>query len=251
MNKPVRRRLRIGFLKWHRALGLAAAAFVILLVVTGIALNHTHELALDSHPAPSSVLPMYGIELRPPAFGYKVDGQWLLEYQETLFFNDQAIGNCSPPLVGAVAVSEGIMAFCQNNVFLLTSKGQLIERAGDVPEPLQRISQSDDQLLIAGQFHSYRFDSVAFSWLKLPDENRIADDLKPVNHFEMPNQLAQQVVMQAGGNSITWERFILDLHSGRLFGEWGVWFVDIVAVCLALLAISGVWLRLSRPGRKH
>lgn len=38
------------------------------------------------------------------------------------------------------------------------------------------------------------------------------------------------------------ERVILDLHSGRLLGNYGVYFSDIVALLMVFLAGSGLWL---------
>ena len=35
---------------------------------------------------------------------------------------------------------------------------------------------------------------------------------------------------------------MLDLHSGRILGSWGVYLVDAAAILFMLLAITGVWL---------
>ncbi|MDX1696691.1 MAG: hypothetical protein R3308_00300, partial [Thiohalobacterales bacterium] len=60
-NKTAARRLRSLYL-WHRWIGLTAAAFVIVLALTGLVLNHTTELALDSrHVQSTALLDWYGI----------------------------------------------------------------------------------------------------------------------------------------------------------------------------------------------
>jgi hypothetical protein len=50
---------------------------------------------------------------------------------------------------------------------------------------------------------------------------------------------------------LSWERLLLDLHSGRLFGQAGVWIVDAVGVLLITLASSGtlMWWFHRRRGR--
>jgi len=39
---------------------------------------------------------------------------------------------------------------------------------------------------------------------------------------------------------------ILDLHSGRFFGQLGPWVFDAAAVLLILLSLSGTWIWLKR-----
>lgn len=34
----------------------------------------------------------------------------------------------------------------------------------------------------------------------------------------------------------------MDLHSGRIFGRWGPWAVDLVALVLIALGLSGTWM---------
>ena len=48
---------------------------------------------------------------------------------------------------------------------------------------------------------------------------------------------------------LSWERVLLDVHSGRLFGRLGVLWVDLVGVLLGGLAMSGIamwWLHRRR-----
>ncbi len=44
------------------------------------------------------------------------------------------------------------------------------------------------------------------------------------------------------GTGLPLERVLLDLHSGRILGEAGVWLVDAAALLFLLLAASGLWL---------
>jgi hypothetical protein len=46
---------------------------------------------------------------------------------------------------------------------------------------------------------------------------------------------------------VSWERFLLDLHAARFLGPLAVWFNDLAAVLILVLAMSGAWLgRLKR-----
>ena len=51
--------------EWHRKLGIIAAAFIIFLSISGVALNHTSSLSLAQQPINNSwLLDLYGIS--PP-----------------------------------------------------------------------------------------------------------------------------------------------------------------------------------------
>ena len=61
---------------WHRYMGLAAALFVIVLAVTGLALNHTQELGLDSNYVKSgALLNWYGVQAPENITSYPVDNR--------------------------------------------------------------------------------------------------------------------------------------------------------------------------------
>jgi hypothetical protein len=46
--------------------------------------------------------------------------------------------------------------------------------------------------------------------------------------------------------AIDWERFLLDLHSGRVAGNLGVWVMEISAWMMILLTLSGLWIQFKR-----
>jgi uncharacterized iron-regulated membrane protein len=41
-------------------------------------------------------------------------------------------------------------------------------------------------------------------------------------------------------DSVSWQQFILDLHSGMFIGTAGKWLVDLVAIFVIGMAISGL-----------
>ena len=52
------------------------------------------------------------------------------------------------------------------------------------------------------------------------------------------------------GRGVTVERLLLDLHSGRIFSAAGPLLMDLVAVFLILLSVSGIILSKVRNRRK-
>ena len=58
----------------------------------------------------------------------------------------------------------------------------------------------------------------------------------------------RSMVQRYKSNIISLETFLLDIHSGRFFGSYGVLFFDVVGIILLFLAFSGliIWLRQQR-----
>jgi uncharacterized iron-regulated membrane protein len=51
--------------------------------------------------------------------------------------------------------------------------------------------------------------------------------------------------------SLPLERVLLDVHSGRIFGRYGPLAMDLAALALAVLALSGIWIYLRTLRRRH
>jgi LPXTG-motif cell wall-anchored protein len=50
---------------------------------------------------------------------------------------------------------------------------------------------------------------------------------------------------------ISAQQILLDLHSGRFAGRYGPLVVDLLAVFLGILSLSGAWLFLKRKHRRE
>ncbi|HSH28473.1 MAG TPA: PepSY domain-containing protein, partial [Thiohalobacter sp.] len=61
----------------------------------------------------------------------------------------------------------------------------------------------------------------------------------------LPAELYEELVEHYRGEVLPLERVLLDLHSGRIFGRHGYLVMDVAAVLLIALALSGslIWLR--------
>ena len=74
------RALRLLLLRWHRRLGVGIAVVLVMLVVTGIILNHSSELQLDQSGAHLRWCGMHLTHRQPPGDGLEmkaVDGETL------------------------------------------------------------------------------------------------------------------------------------------------------------------------------
>lgn len=67
----------------------------------------------------------------------------------------------------------------------------------------------------------------------------------------LPHDLKSWINTQNLPSSLSWERVLLDLHSGRIMGQLGPWIMELSAWGLILLVITGLWLQAQRTRLKY
>jgi hypothetical protein len=246
MTRHKRRKSPAKLLKslyiWHRYIGLAAALFVILLTVTGLVLNHTEDLSLDSnHVGSSLLLDWYGIDAPDNINGFNVGAISITAVGNHIYWNTSRIPQANAPLVGAVEFAGLVVIGIEGQLLLFTASGELVERldgATGVPAGMQALGLTPaGELAIHAAHGYYRTDDNFLEWHET--ENLEAE----WSRSAAPSPELRSALQQAWrGTGLTLERVLLDLHSGRILGSWGVYLVDAAAVLFLMLAISGVWL---------
>jgi hypothetical protein len=250
----MRRRARlVGILwRWHRRLGLAVALLVLLLALTGIALNHTSLLGLDRGAIQSrAVFWLYGVEAASPV-GYRVGQRWLSRTPAGgLYLDGREVAHCRGQLSGALELGGVLYAGCSEELLLLTPDGELIESvsaAAGLPTPLTAVGAIDASPALATPAGWRRVDIDRLEFQALPPGAvvEVAAEQGP-----LPEALLE--ALPRGVDWLTWERVLLDLHTGRLAGPLGVALVDALGVVLCLLAVSGFaiwWMHHRRTSRR-
>jgi uncharacterized iron-regulated membrane protein len=226
------------------------ALLVMLLVVTGIPLNHSSEWQLDQRTVRAPwLLTRYGIQA-DAAHGYQLEsGHWMIQSGQHLFLDDVDVARCSTPLSGAVASGQMLVAVCAEELVLLTHGGELIEQIGsayDLPLPLTGVALAAGKVWLQNESRWYQLDLDLLTWTAASE---LLGSLQAVGPSTVPLPLQDAVKATMLGESITIERVLQDLHSGRLFGAAGVWLVDLTGVLLLIIALSGCYVWLSKPGR--
>lgn len=243
MSHRRKHRLKIKSLYvWHRYLGLGVAVFVVLLTSTGIVLNHTDSLDLDARYVSSAwLLDWYGIQAPNEALHYPLtDTAAVTQLGTQLYYRQQRLAGEYQQLQGAVSLDDFIVIAVDNDLLLLTPQGEQIERLSahqGLPQPITRLGLDAQGLLVlATEQAHYRADVQLLNWTALDPEAPI-DWRQP-----SPVDRATLHSLQAAFRShiLPWERVLLDLHSGRLFGTWGPWLMDLAALLITFLAVSGV-----------
>jgi PepSY-associated transmembrane protein len=228
--------------KWHKKFGVFIAAFVILLVISGIALNHSQEIELNTKYIKSELLlDLYQINPAKDPVGFQSYDVWVSQVGERVYFNDSEIANDVSKLVGTVSINGFYVVAFDGQLIVLTSEGEVIERltgAEGVPAGMKEIGNDDkDNIIIKAAHGYYRVNLDILDWNEYDylDANWIT--ASPI-----PKQLSSKLLEHYRGSGLTVERVLLDLHSGRIIGSWGVYVVDLIAMLFLILALTGVWM---------
>jgi len=228
--------------KWHRKVGITAAFFVMLLVVTGLLLNHTDKLNLqDVFVQSEKLLEWYHIQPKGQIKGFSVDQHWLSQIDGRLYFDQMELTDHIEDLYGAVHISDGFVVALDDSLLILTLSGELVERLSGsegVPAGIQSIGLSEDgDIVIKAAHGDYIADLDTTEW---QEQEGLVVSWSVAN--AIPEKLSEQLLRLYRGKGLPLERVIIDIHSGRILGQAGVLLVDFMALLFLLLAMSGVWM---------
>ena len=241
---------------WHRRLGIISCIFILLLVITGVAINHSQALHLGKTPVQQSwLLDFYGIAAPTHAAQFTQSSEPLFITDNLLWLGSKPILEAPSQLLSAISFNDLVIAIDKHQLYLFDSQGRLQETQNSstgLPDNLAAIAVE------ASTTHSNKVNLV---WLKTDsgyfqaDENLIdwipAQPLAPLPWVTPLKTIDAHLVQHARSANLNWERVILDLHSGRLFGAYAVWIWDMFALALLLVSLSGlwIWVKQARPKR--
>ena len=118
-----------GFIhKWHRKVGITAAFFVMLLVVSGLLLNHTDKLNLQNiYVKNDTLLKWCHIQPKGQIKGFRVENHWFTQIDSHLYFDQKELAVHIENLFGAVRISDGFVIALDESLLILTLSGEIVE----------------------------------------------------------------------------------------------------------------------------
>ena len=246
-SQEQRQRRHLRWRSWHLWSGVLSVVVLLNIAVTGVALNHTDDLSLSSRYLNNGwLLNWYGF--KPPGQVASItyqNGQ-LLQLDQQLLLNQQLIGEGFGDLMALCTLEDALVVTTLSTVLLLTQQGDLIERT-QLPASLvgqfERVGCESAGPIAEIAGHLYRPDSLFSNWQSVDQPSVSWSEIEQLGSEE--RRLIYGLYHQ---RSLSWERLLLDLHSGRLFGLPGVLLVDLCALLLVLQLISGIYLFIKRNG---
>lgn len=242
----LRRRVSQLLHRWHRRVGILISLFVVWMVISGWLLNHTAALDLARYPLRSDWLSRYyGLQVTPPETIALAGSHWLAVVADSVILDGKKIDVPLTSSLGLALDRTTLFAADKTLLVLLSVDGQLIDEipAAMLPIPsIARLGTGCDGVVITdGEKVFATADAV--TW-------RVCEDAVEWARSAPPSAAQSAVMTALVQPSISAERLLLDLHSGRFLGRWGPYFIDAVGFGLLLLALSGVWM-FAHHRRRH
>lgn len=223
---------------WHQRMGLVVALIVLFLAFSGLALNHSSNLELDSTPIASPVLlKWYGIGKPLIKSAYKANNQWAILIDKNLFINSESLLGHYSQLKGFVVQGGWSAVAADNQIILLNPDNEVIEALSTtsfLEKDLQQIGLYNDRLVLDSGEQQLISDSNLIEW-QISEGEQIKWSVPATPPEPLANELKTTVWLQ----TLSWERLLLDVHSGRILGNAGVYLMDFAAILLVMLALSG------------
>ncbi len=228
--------------KWHKKIGVYIAVFVIFLAFSGIALNHTEKFKLNTtYVKLDWLLDLYQISPPSEPIGYLSSNNWAIQIGERVYFNNKEIANDVHKLIGMTKIQDTYVIAYDGKLTILTDEGELLESLGGaegVPAGMKNLGTDEQENIVIESAHGYY--QVNLDDLKWNEYDFL--EAKWSLTSEITKSIKGNVLDQYRGTGLPIERVLLDLHSGRIFGIWGIYFVDLVAILFIVISITGIWM---------
>lgn len=237
----------------HRSFGVFAAVFVLFMVASGIAINHTNDLGLDQRPVSQPLLlNWYGLGEPEFIYSFAANNHWVSFAGSQLYLNGESVSAISNG-IGAIASGELLIAAGSDELLLLDADGKLIERvawAGADAGPVEAIGSLPNGVVAVKSMQQVWLSNTDLIHWQKPNDPTLRPQWSAST--PAPEKIQQDIIGHYRGDKLNLEQLLLDLHSGRIFGTAGILIYDLLALAVGFLALSGVllWLRGRRNGKR-
>lgn len=235
--------------RWHKQLGLLAASFFIYLALTGLFLNHSELVDSDSTRIGAPwLMAWYGLKPKIPETGFRVNGLLFVASDEIWVWSGKTLKPGHGQPLGAARNADQLWIATASELDLFQTDGHFVDRIERdlLPAfPLRRLGTLDGRLIVETA-HGAFSTTDGIAWAPLAADSK--------NSWSLAQPLADAEKASLGplfAPSLSLERIVADVHSGRIFGHYGMLISDALAIALLLLVGSGIWMYFRSPRRRR
>ncbi|OUR73510.1 peptidase [Methylophaga sp. 42_8_T64] len=233
----------------HRSMGAIVAVFVMMLAVTGVLLNHTVDFKLDQRYLTWDwLLEHYGVANVEPDAVFLLDQHVISQFDTQVFVDAKPVTHVQRALLGGVVLDDLIVIATDDALILLSPEGEFIERMGSaagVPAMIQNIGLFHGDPVIQTRDGMFRSDFLLEQWERISLVGIGWSTPQP-----MPDSVEIELAEYFHGKGITVERLILDIHNGHIVERYGIWILDILALMMIVISLTGLWMWGRQRSRK-
>lgn len=236
-----------NIIKIHKVIGVSLALWLLVMVFTGILLNHSRDLNLDKTPIRSSfLLSIYGIKTPDSGQSFTINSDISLHLiEKNLFWNKQKIQNLFL-IEGsflATANAREVLIYTPGKLALFTLKGELIELKKDSPiiNALKIGVDQENNFYLKTSTEVFKCNSD-FEIQKTTSEPQ---NIKWASSQPTDSLILKELHKQNEYKEINYERLLIDIHNGNIFGNLNKFFIDFLSIFFLLLIFTGlyIWFR--------
>lgn len=223
----------------HRKIGILICAFLVLLSVTGIFLNHSDDLSLNKHYLNWPwLLKHYGLKAPEPKQNFNLGSNSVTNVDGQIFYNEVKLFQTSDEIKGAILKNNYLYIALSDEIMIFDDAIEIVMSLVNMPATVELIGTNpdDEQIrFLDSNYQSWTYNAADSEWI--PDSTKIHDwsQLEPMSSSQ--RQRMQDYFLSKG---VTLEQFLLDLHNGAIFKKIGKYLLDAIGVLTFLLSITGI-----------
>lgn len=230
--------------EWHKRAGLFAFVFMGWLGFSGFLINQSASWGYDTLRIDWGwVMSLYGLHPEAPPDGFHAGTHWLAVTSDYTLIDAQPLATPIKDPVGFVATDSPAQLFvaAEKSVAVLSPDGTQVDELTSPILPVENVRRIGIVKGKPGQ--------IAVQDLDAFESADGGNTWAPVASTEvdwsateaMPDP-ERRKLLPYSKPSVSLEHILVDAHSGRLFGNAGVYVINTVGFAAILLAISGVWM---------
>ena len=173
------------FRRWHQRLGLSLGLLVLILSVTGIALNHTETLKLNQiHLQWPVLLKRYNLNQSPPTHGFQAQGHWASQSYAGVYLDQKKLNAPQTALIGMVPLKDYWVLGFQNQLRLYHTTGTLIETITPPNAPnIEKITADANTLWVKTEQGLWQTNADFLTWQAKPEHKPLAWSQTPTTAY--------------------------------------------------------------------